>query len=87
MFGAIMAPMGAPPKVTIEGSKMIVERSKETKCPMVFVSEATGLPLKQVCSLLAKPMAMGVFKTVNPSIQHAYHEVHGDYCKEVYEIQ
>lgn len=58
---------------------MIVERSEATKCPFIYVSKATRLPLQQVCELLAKPMAIGAFKTINPSIQHSFSEVTEDY--------
>ena len=91
MFEATTAPAyespEAGPKITIEGNKMIVERSKETKCPFIYVSQATGLPLKQVCELIAKPTVIGAFKTVNSTIQHSFSEVTEEYCKEIYEIK
>ncbi len=87
LFEAIVSPAGLPPKITIEGNKMIVERSEETKCPFIYVAKETGMPLQRVCDILAKPMAVSALKTVNPSVEHSFHMVTNDNCKEIYEIK
>lgn len=69
----------------VEGNKIIAV-TDSSKCPMVEVAKAVGLPLRTLCENMAFPHLEAVLRTVNPNIKHTSKELSETRCVDEIEI-